>query len=469
MKVENLDETLIADRAQRDAEFFLERYPDQMEALHASPLAQARGITSFDMAALGEQFVQFETYKQFVSEAGTAVDLGKLPTIALDIITAVYGASVVPIICSVQPIEEERGTIYYKQTKALVTRGNVTAGQVIRDPSLVPAVYPNGYAGEMINTASLGNTAGGTTSYSGTLASYPVRPNTVRFDIPLTAGALKAIDDGEGNLLGIGCSGTIVYSTGAWTLELAADPAETVAMTANYGVDFEAGATIPSINFGTRTTDIQAEIWVLQTQVGMFKAFSMQKRFGKIAEDEMVNDLTNEITAELGNSAIARLTAALPSGSSENWSKTPSAGLAYALHKLELKDKISQADGRILDQAGRGSVNVLIAGSSAASILAGLPGFEKSTVNASGPAFYGTLDGMIVLRAPNITTNHIYCVYKGTGYFDAPIVYSPYMPLFVANTLPVPNNVLQKQGFAAVWGGLKAVSGAFVTRIVITS
>jgi hypothetical protein len=53
--------------------------------------------------------------------------------------------------------------------------------------------------------------------------------------------------------------------------------------------------------------------------------------------------------------------------------------------------------------------------------------------------------------------------------FDAAVVYSPYMPLFVSNTLPVPNNVLQRQGIACVWAGMKVVAPAFINAVDIVA
>ncbi|MCK9327116.1 MAG: hypothetical protein M0P69_16605, partial [Bacteroidales bacterium] len=63
----------------------------------------------------------------------------------------------------------------------------------------------------------------------------------------------------------------------------------------------------------------------------------------------------------------------------------------------------------------------------------------------------------------------IVTLYKGTSMFDAAVVYSPYMPLFVSNTLPVPNNVLQRQGIACVWAGMKVVAPAFINAVDIVA
>lgn len=467
-----MNENQIIQKMDRNVNTWANRFPAQMEALEKSPISRVRSLTSFDYCTLGEMLGQFENYAEWVKESGTVADLGKLPTVALDIITAAYGASIIPLVCSVQPIEEQRGTIYFKQVKAVTTRGNVTADQILRNPLAQPDVMAEGYAGEKISTTA---TISGT-ALANTVTPSPavvVRPNSfkitsiTRSGVAVGTPAIVGMDDGNGNILGIGLSGTITYSTGAFTINLAAAPVNGDVINYTFGTDFEAGSTYAKINPSLGTASIDAEIFVLGSELGMFKAFSMQKRFGKMAEDEMITDLTNEITAEIGHTAISRLIANTAGGT--NWSKTH-VGYSWQEHKQQLKDKISEVEGLILQASGRGVVNYLIAGSNACAILSNLPGFTKSAMTGSGPQLYGTLDGVTVIRTPaSALTNRIYCTYKGNGYFDAPIVYSPYMPLFVSNTLPLPGNVLVKQGIAAVWAGLQVVVPTFTGYVDITA
>jgi len=145
-------------------------------------------------------------------------------------------------------------------------------------------------------------------------------------------------------------------------------------------------------------------------------------------------------------------------------------GFSWYEHKQEIKDKIGDAEAKILTSAGRGVVNLLIASPSAASLLQSLPGFTKTPNIAQGPQVYGTLDNVTVVRAPNIddgVAGTLYCCYKGMSNFDAPIVYSPYMPLYVVGSIPSPTNTLKKEGLAAVWSGIKVVVPNFVSKIAI--
>lgn len=471
-KMIEIDEKRLQEKTDNDAAYFLRKYEPQMEALSYSPLAKVRNINSYDVCALGRQLQQWEDYKNhIISEAGpygTNADLGKLPQIALDIVTAAYGSSIIPLICSVQPIDEQKGIVYYKETVAQNTRGNVTEGDVLNTPFRAPDAYARGYANENLGV-TLTTTASGTTDYTGSIAGISatnsIRPNSFKVTATLPYLKVEASDDGKGNFFGVGIQGTINYTTGAWTIRFLDDPQDAVALTATYGQDFEAGAAYPRIIGQNQSTDIEAQIFVLGSEVGLFKSFAMKKRFGTIAEDEMITDLTNAITAEIGNTLIYNITQNV-TGPIVQWSKSHT-NYSWAEHKLELKDSLLRSESNILQNAGRGNISVMIAGPDASSTLAMLPGFQRTEVNASGPALYGTLDGISVIRSPYTDTNKIITIYKGTSMFDAAVVYSPYMPLFVSNTLPVPNNVLQRQGIACVWSGIKVVAPAFINAVEI--
>jgi hypothetical protein len=201
----------------------------------------------------------------------------------------------------------------------------------------------------------------------------------------------------------------------------------------------------------------------------MFKAFEFQNRFGQSAEEMIARDLTGNLNLELGNTAISRLVAAaesIPNNSVTFYAGVPQY-VSYTEHMQQLKAMIMKSSSTILRNAGRGTTNYLIAGHNAAAVIATLPGWTSTFVDTPGSNIWGTLDGMTVIRAPHIPENAIYCVYKGRGGFDTPLVYSPYMPLVVSKTLQDIDNILKNRAVAAVWAGMKVVAPTFVTKILI--
>lgn len=453
---------------EKRAEQYFRRYRAQMEALEKSPLAKVRSILPSDYTALGQQLDQFANYKAYMNESGNSADLGALPKIANDVITAGYGASIIPIISSVQPIEEERGTVYFKQIRSENTRGTQTAGDVLTDPR-IPRNYAENYAQEGGGFATVATTAATDLNYGGTLTNTPVRPNSVRVNIELAASTLVGLDDGKGNICGVGFFGQINYTTGVWTIDIVADPDGAYPIKLSYGYNYEETGNIPKIQSYMESTGIEAEIFALQSEVGLFKSWSMRKRFGMDAEDDMVADLTNEMVSEIGTRLIRSLI--YGSTTAVTWSQTPPAAISWADHIITLKSALSQAERQILDQSGRGVINQIIAGPNACARLSEVPGFTKSgIVLGGGPQIYGSLDGVNIIRAVQINTDKIYCIYKGPGRFDTPLVYSPYMPLYVSKVMNHGiSNPVKSHAVAAVWAGIKQVMGQFVTSITITA
>lgn len=461
------------ERELRLAEAFLKvpTYKPYFEVLEESPLAKVRPITNMDVVVLGKQFRQFEHYKRMVNEIGTIKDLGQLPKYAYDVITANYAASVIPLLASVQPIPDQQGLVYFKQIKAKTTRGNVADGDILRNATQKPDKQAVGFAGERV-FQNLGTLTNGQQSYAFNLSPAPIRERTVKIALSTTDQYL--IDDGEGNLVpvkGALGTGTINYTTGLVNIDFITTITGAEVASAEFGTEFEENGDIPTIQSAYESTDVKAELFAIRSEMGLLKMYQLKKTFGKDGETEMINDLTQEINAEIGNTLISRIANA-SFGTPITYDAAPGAGLGEVEHRLAFRNRIASASANIYKAAGRGQVTAMIAGANASQLFDQLGGiFEQTGYASSGPTLYGIYNKNIpVIRAIDVIgDNDIYCIYKGTGNFDAPAVYSPYMPLVVNGSLPVLNNVLKHQAFAAVWSAMKVVVNRFITKIEVTN
>jgi hypothetical protein len=481
------------------ADVAYQKWPNLIDMFESdSALAQTRGVMVEDIAALGQMLQQWETYQRFCENNGSLSDLGSLPKHALEIITADFGTSIMPHIASVQPIRERVGIIYFKTVKTTKTRGGMTAGDTLQHPFYPPhntgAVepydpanlrYPGAnnqmYAGEeqvaTFTLTGITNTRVYADEWLGS-STLKIRPRSVRVTgtVDTEAGPLTFIlvDDGAGNLLGNGVHGTVRYVANGgnagitnliFTEELTNGTANLLTIT--YASDFEESGDVPELNFTIDYTDITAEIFALTQATGMFKAFEFSNRFGQSAEEMVARDLTGALNMEIGNAAISRIAAACDAQA--NNTVTFNIGIpqtiSYTEHMQQLKALIMKASSTILNHAGRGHVNYLICGANAAGVISTLPGWKQQIIDTPGANIWGSLDGMTVIRAPHINVNDIYCVYRGKGGFDTPMVYSPYMPLVVSKTLQDIDNILKNRAVAAVWAGLKVVAPTFITKI----
>jgi hypothetical protein len=132
---------------------------------------------------------------------------------------------------------------------------------------------------------------------------------------------------------------------------------------------------------------------------------------------------------------------------------------------------MADSSAQIVSRAGRGEVNCWIAGREAAAVLSQLPNFKMmNDDNSYGPSIYGQYNGVTVVRVPYqsiLDDNTMLGIFKGPSAFEAPIVYAPYMPLVVTNTLPMAYNPLQQQRAAAIWAALDPLIPNLSTKLTI--
>lgn len=463
---EQAQERLLDQKVEKGADRYFRRYRAQCEALSASPLAKARSLNAYDYYALGKQLENWDRYKEMCSEDGTLANLGKIPNIAYDVITVGYGASPLSVMASTQPIDEEQGMVYFKEVIATSSRGSHNAGDMIFDPRNGGTTPLAGFSSDRV-TQSLGSTTAATQSYSGTINNTPLRTQRVSITIPSLN--LSAVDNGAGLLIGYNIQGTIDYATGAYTIELANDPAGAHAIVAESSTSFEGSVDIPRINLRLAHKQINAIVFALKDTVGLEQSYAMRRRFGLIAEDEITNDLVAAINSEMVSLGISKLAASAQGN--VNFSKAAPASVSDFEHRMSFKFKIAEAESTLLGNAGRGSIKVMVAGLNVCSILATLPGFRKiADGNDIGPHIYGELDGVVVIRVHNpaiLSPDQMLCLHKGASPFDASLVWAPYMPLVVTNALPTGANPLMTQKAAAIWGGMDVVVPNFVTRLTL--
>ena len=468
MKREDFDETSLQRQIEGSLDRYWKKYRPFMEALeNESPLAKIKGgVDEMDLWSLGSLLEQFDNYNNFMGESGSGSvgELGMIPQVALDVITAAYGTSVAPLIASVQPLSSERDIIYYRKVVTRTPRPGVPVGTVLSGPTVPYAGVV--YAGdqvteELFTTVPASGTNPATTVYSGVVAGgLPMRPSSFRIEVP--GLGLRAVDDGAGNLLGVGIQGSIDYNSGAYTVRFLDDPTSAVPVTATYGTSFEEGE-IPRVTTELASEQIFAREFVLGSFMGMFKAYALRKRFGKVAEDETTQILADEMGAETATAIINDIYAQTPTTDELTWSETIPMGISEEQHYRSLKIRIARAEGVIADRISRGTINVICAGNSMAAALSAIPSFRKQQYSGVGPVLFGDLDGIKVIRCPSLPSREMICFYKGSAAFDVTAVWGVYMPFVLKQVASI--HPLRTDHVAAMWGGIKTVVPQYSVKV----
>ena len=456
-------------KMKQQAEVYYDRYRDHMDMLDESLMSKAKGgCNDFDYFVLGKMLEQYDEYEAWVNEEDTSLGaLGRIPQIAHDVITVSLGQSIIPVVASVQPIDEEQGSVFFKQILANDTKGNLTPNQVITDPRS-NVTTPQNYAssGVTVNQA----TTGGTLSYAIDLSTEP---------LPIRSGTLQLVLDqdtsvrgqdvgpregeapGTINVFGQGLQASYNAGTNVLTVDFIADPGAGN-LTLTYQQNYETATDLPQVRDFFDHKFIRAKVFALKGTLGMLKSFALRKRFNMNAEEALSRTLVQEINAEIGGELIRKLVANSPNaGSPVQFDKTPPSGVSFFEHKQTLSDKYADLESVILGNAGRGAISTIVAGREVAAIIGTLPGFTKlSDGSQLGAHIFGTWNGMTVVRVNEqaiLDSKKSIAMWKGPTPFEAAVVYSPYMPLATTPTLPISPNPLGSMKAAAVWAGVDSL------------
>lgn len=467
---------------EKQAERLYEEFKPQMDLLSKSPLIRVKDtMSAYDVYALGKQLESYEQYKAMTEAEGSVGDLGRLPNIALDVITVAYGSSIIPAICTVQPIEDEAGNVFFKDLISNTTRGNITADQKLLNPTGGQPTTPHGFATNQVTNLALGTWTGAqaatvTQTVQLSAGYIPLRPNTLHITV-VGSTTVYGKDDGLGIIIGRGVDGTVNYITGEIVLNFRVAPNAVVY--GSFQLDVERASTIPSIRSVWRSKNVVAHIYALQGSIGLLQAFGARKKFGALMDDELASDLVTEMNAEVGGDLVRKLFNArvgingVVGGGDTTWNRQRPANISEFEHRQGFQFAITDAEAVLSQNAGRGQINGLIGGAQFVKYLANQPQFVKAeNVSTVGPSIYGTYNGITVIRIPDNTYCDPYAgvgFYKGPSPFEGPAVYAPFMPLTVTSTLPGASNPLQNRKAAAVWAAVDILVPNYVTGISIVS
>ena len=490
-----LQESRIKFQAERLYEAYRDKIDDCVTEYNRRHVKQ---FSRFDAYALGRMLENYETWLQMMPEDVVRDNLGRVLPIAMDIISAAYATSIMSVISSVQPIDDEVGIVFFKRMTAGSTRQGITAGdELLGEHGYRQWGSRGSYASNYIRReafchlpdagAGVPELTDGT--YTRTLSYTPILRRTVTLEIldqsvTGTPVLRTAIDDGGGsnndnigNLYGTGITGTVNYTNGQVIFALTTVTSLTGGgagtgdlVKISYETDIELLANIPKISWETVSTEVKARTYMLEGDWGVLTEYALQKRFGRAMDEEIASDLVSEINAEVTTAAILEIVNTCPT--SVDWDATPPEGTSAFEHKLSFYDAIEAASTMIADTAGRGTVNYLMAAGSGLVTIATQPGFRKvATGSAIGPQVYGILnDTITVIRVPGtdvISPTSIYAGYRGGNWFESAVVYAPYLPLFVTDTATVTSSLRRAKGVAHA-AGVKVVAPAFITKINIT-
>jgi len=218
-------------------------------------------------------------------------------------------------------------------------------------------------------------------------------------------------------------------------------------VTGDVGLGIGAGTAVKEVNMTVEKAQVEAKTRKLRSRWSIEVAQDLKAMHGLDLEEEMLDILAYEITAEIDREIIDTIntTATTGSGSSSSWdfASSASADGRWETEKYRtLYNKIIRKANQIAVSTRRGPGNFLISSPYVCAALECLSSFVvqpvASDINTAvtGVAKVGSLDGRLAVYRDTFTSHSDgdYCTigYKGPSEYDAGIIYLPYVQLMVA-------------------------------------
>lgn len=384
-----------------------------------------------------------------MNEATQPGDVGFFKKYAINLLSAAIPNLIAPEIVSMQPMLSRVGEMRYLKVLYGSNKGSVRAGDTMF------SMFNGGngettYSSDEIDTEYVTATeSGGTYKIEGSLAWLPVVPGSAK----LVIGTSEFKDDGAGHITGSGISaGTIDYSTGAFSITLAAKPSESDDIYFNYRYNnMDVPVQAPEVTLKIEVAPIIAKSRKLKTIYAFDSAFDMTKDYGMQINNELVTYTAAQIKHEIDGEIMGDLLR-IANATAVTWDATPRDGISLRDHNESFYNKVVEAGNNIFDATKLANGSYIIVGMDAANVVETLPRFRSSgVIKPTGPHLAGYLGSMPVYKNPFYPSDTFLVGWKGNGMFEAGYLYCPYMPIMTTQLI-MDADFQGQRGFATSYG-----------------
>lgn len=422
------------------------------------------------------------THLRQMNEVTKILQIGNFDKYAFPLVRAIYPNLAANELVSVQPMAGPVSLVFYMDYLYGTSKGNISSGLAAFDSR----VGPNNtefYSGDVVPLETPLRSSGSTDTddfvavlsaltAGGTPRFVPIRPGTVSitYNETSTGTARAATDDGNGNLIGTGTTGTINYTTGVLTMRATSNAVDDSTVQVSYRYDTEANDNIPELEFQLTASPVVALVRKIKARWSLEAAQNLNALHGMDAEAELVGSMAEVVKFEIDREIINDIYNFASAGEVA-WDKSVPAGISYTEHKLSFIDALIDASNMIFSATRRGQANWVVAGVGVCNIIESLPTFAPApgalnTQSATGIVKLGTLNGRwTIFKDPFLPSAKFIVGFKGTSFLDAGYVYTPYIPLYATPTI-ILDDFVGRKGLATQYGK-KPINAKFYAKGVV--
>jgi hypothetical protein len=380
---------------------------------------------------------------------------------SLALISATVADDMLEYVASVQPMSNRTSKIHYLDVVAERAKGQIQDYQRIFD-SLAGFAGTTDYSTKKIIREQIG--VAGSTSYTPTLQYNPIIPGTVA----VIAGAVELIDDGNGNLVGAGGSGTYNILTGVVSITLTS-PATDVVL-CNYSYNIEAANHFPEVGINLRSVTVEAMPIALASNWSVQAVYDFLNDYSIDLEPTLMDSLTKVLQAERFKRLVNQLTQQ-GTGGDFFFSNTSPAGVPYQLHLKTFSILLTRAQAAVWQKTQVIRPNVMVISPDVWFLIQNQDGWvgEAKTANdgIAGPRVIGKLTnhGITVICDPNHPAGTMLLTYKGETFVSTACIIGMYIPLYRS---PVHQQAFQKDVAILSEYATHIVDSNHICRLAVT-
>ena len=216
------------------------------------------------------------------------------------------------------------------------------------------------------------------------------------------------------------------------------------------GIGYGAGTHIKEVNMTIEKAQVEARTRKLRSRWSLEVAQDLKAMHGLDLEEEMMDILSYEITAEIDRELVTKIDAVCVAGGANytsTWDYNAASGSGVPGGRWEL-ERYRELYHHLIRKANviavntrRGAGNWVICNPNASAIFETLSAFTIAPVSSdvttanTGVARLGALDGRISVYRDTFQTSDQFIVgYKGPSEYDTGVIYLPYIQLLPARS-----------------------------------
>ena len=422
-----------------------------------------------------------------IDEVTRSAMVGGFSDYIFPIIRAAFPTNPINDLVSVQPTTRRTATIVFWNWIVGKGKGSYQQGMRLFDAQTGKQDAGFNFSNEVIDIEALVTLGSANATISGTLKQNDgggVRPGTVKVTAEITTGpaTVDLFDDARGGFVCADAtisSSSIDYKTGVWTITISAETFTTTPVTGTYRWDSEGSRSLVEVDVQIISSTVETERRAILINYSIEAMQDIMAEFGVSLEPNLVSGAAEQMNFEIARQIVHEIWEVAPVVGTFPITQPSENGYNQQDHFKDLIYYLTQASNAIWKATQKGYGNWIIVDEGASNVIESLPAgmfvAAPRPANVQGLHFIGTLVGKYRVykdlhldkEAGASANGNILMGFKGTQFFEAGLVWSPYQLLYTTEALTTADFLTQK-GMASRYA-TKMVNNLFYVRINLGS